>query len=112
VFVWLEDGMGNKDQQERGPRPRSGSTKPRPQGRFSNDGRTWTGWEAFSETKPDWDLSQFGGNANPGLKAVYAELRDRAGNVARLEARIEYIVAKPPTASFTVTPADPRPASP
>jgi parallel beta-helix repeat protein len=143
VFVWLEDGMGNKDHRNTAQvvirfdkTPPTGrlsindgaqrTTELRvilrlqaqdnasglAEMRFSNDGRTWTGWEAFSETKPDWDLSQFGGNANPGLKAVYAELRDRAGNVARLEARIEYIVAKPPTASFTVTPADPRPGQP
>jgi parallel beta-helix repeat protein len=143
VFIWLEDGMGNKDHRNAAQvvirfdkTPPTGrlsindgaqrtmelrvilrlqaqdNASGLAEMRFSNDGRTWTGWEAFSETKPDWDLSQFGGNANPGLKAVYAELRDRAGNVARLEARIEYIVAKPPTASFTVTPADPRPGQP
>ena len=80
--------------------------------RFSNDGSTWSAWEPFASSKPGWDLSGFGGNRNPGRKTVYAELRDRAGNVARLEAQIEYLVAKPPTASFTVTPADPRPGQP
>jgi PKD repeat protein len=80
--------------------------------RFSNDGSTWSAWEPFASSKPGWDLSGFGGNPDPGQKTVYAELRDRAGNVARLEAQIEYIVAKPPTASFTVTPADPRPGQP
>lgn len=44
--------------------------------RFSNDGITWTGWEAFSSTKT-WDLDVSDGE---GTKTVYAEFRDYAGN--------------------------------
>ena len=143
VFVWLEDGMGNKDQRNAAQAavrfdktPPTGtlriadgaarttalvvglSLQAQDAGsglaemRFSNDGKTWSAWEPFAPSKPGWDLSGFGGNRNPGRKTVYAELRDRAGNIARLEAGIEYLVAKPPTASFTVTPADPRPGQP
>nr|BAL58748.1 hypothetical protein HGMM_OP2C296 [Candidatus Acetothermum autotrophicum] len=52
--------------------------------RFSNnDGRSWSGWESFSSTRSNWDLSHFGGSATPGPKAVYAQLRDLAGNLSQ-----------------------------
>ncbi|MEM4413247.1 MAG: right-handed parallel beta-helix repeat-containing protein, partial [Candidatus Caldarchaeum sp.] len=143
VFVWLEDGMGNKTQQNSA-RGMIKFDKTPPTGtllindgatrttelvvtlklqardnasglyrmRFSNDGRTWSDWEPFMELKRQWDLSKFGGSAEPGSKTVYAELQDQAGNVGKLQAQIEYIVARPPTASFTVTPANPRPGQP
>jgi PKD repeat protein len=140
VFVWLEDGMGNKTHENAARRTikfdktpplgtlliNDGATRTTElvvtlglqaqdnasgivEMRFSNDGQTWSEWEPFAETKRDWDLSEYGGSADPGPKTVYAELRDRAGNVGRLQAEIEYIRAEPPTASFTVTPENPRP---
>jgi parallel beta-helix repeat protein len=51
--------------------------------RFSNDGRTWSDWEGFQSTR-SWDLSRFGGSSSSGLKTVYAQLRDRAGNVSQV----------------------------
>jgi WD40 repeat protein len=52
--------------------------------RFSNDGRTWSDWESFSSTRSDWDLARYGGSVNQmGPKTVYAQLRDRAGNVSQ-----------------------------
>jgi WD40 repeat protein len=52
--------------------------------RFSNDGRTWSGWESFSSTRYNWDLARYGGSVNQiGPKTVYAQLRDRAGNVSQ-----------------------------
>jgi hypothetical protein len=52
--------------------------------RFSNDGRTWSDWEWFSSTCLDWDLARYGGSVNQtGPKTVYAQLRDRAGNVSQ-----------------------------
>jgi parallel beta-helix repeat protein len=50
--------------------------------RFSNDGRTWSDWEGFQSTR-SWDLTRFGGSSSYGLKTVYAQLRDRAGNVSQ-----------------------------
>jgi parallel beta-helix repeat protein len=50
--------------------------------RFSNDGRTWSDWEGFQSTR-SWDLTRFGGSSSFGLKTVYAQLRDRAGNVSQ-----------------------------
>ncbi|MFN3821865.1 MAG: right-handed parallel beta-helix repeat-containing protein, partial [bacterium] len=52
--------------------------------RFSNDGSTWSEWEGFSSTRSNWDLSRFGGSAEPGSKTVYAQVRDRAGNVSQV----------------------------
>jgi hypothetical protein len=52
--------------------------------RFSNDGRTWSDWESFSSTRSDWNLARYGGSVNQmGPKTVYAQLRDRAGNVSQ-----------------------------
>jgi WD40 repeat protein len=50
--------------------------------RFSNDGRTWSDWEGFQSTR-SWDLTRFGGSSSYGPKTVYAQLRDRAGNVSQ-----------------------------
>jgi parallel beta-helix repeat protein len=63
--------------------------------RFSNDGRTWSDWESFSSTRSDWDLARYGGSVNQmGLKTVYAQLRDRAGNVSQtFSATIRLIAA-------------------
>ncbi len=51
---------------------------------FSNDGVSWSGWEAYAPRRTMWDLSAsaFGGTAAPGTKAVYARFRDAAGNVS------------------------------
>jgi WD40 repeat protein len=52
--------------------------------RFSNDGRTWSDWESFRSTRSNWDLARYGGSVNQrGPKTVYAQLRDRAGNVSQ-----------------------------
>jgi parallel beta-helix repeat protein len=50
--------------------------------RFSNDGRTWSDWEGFQSTR-SWDLTRFGGSSSSGLKTVYAQVRDQAGNVSQ-----------------------------
>jgi WD40 repeat protein len=50
--------------------------------RFSNDGRTWSDWESFQSTR-SWDLTRFGGSSSSGPKTVYAQVRDRAGNVSQ-----------------------------
>jgi WD40 repeat protein len=63
--------------------------------RFSNDGRTWSDWESFSSTRSNWDLARYGGSVNQmGPKTVYAQLRDRAGNVSQtFSATIRLIAA-------------------
>jgi parallel beta-helix repeat protein len=59
--------------------------------RFSNDGRTWSDWEGFQSTR-SWDLTRFGGSSSSGLKTVYAQVRDRAGNVSQtFSATIRFI---------------------
>jgi WD40 repeat protein len=62
--------------------------------RFSNDGRTWSDWESFSSTRY-WDLARYGGSVNQmGPKTVYAQLRDRVGNVSQtFSATIRLIAA-------------------
>jgi hypothetical protein len=63
--------------------------------RFSNDGRTWSDWESFSSTRSNWDLARYGGSVNQvGSKTVYAQVRDRAGNVSQtFSATIRLIAA-------------------
>lgn len=45
--------------------------------RFSNDGATWSAWEAYTSAK-SWTLS-----AGDGLKSVMVEVSDEAGHVVR-----------------------------
>jgi len=59
--------------------------------RFSNDGSTWSDWEPFKTSRPNWDLTLFGGSRTEGTKTVHAQLRDRAGNAsASFSASIAY----------------------
>lgn len=57
--------------------------------RFSNDGENWTDWEEFSPSSNDasfgfsdawykieWPLTEYGGNAESGLKTVYMQTHD------------------------------------
>lgn len=44
--------------------------------RFSKDGKTWTGWQAYAKSK-SWTLT-----AGAGTKTVYAQYSDRAGNTS------------------------------
>lgn len=52
--------------------------------RFSNDGNTWSAWEANATSKLDWDITdtRYGGVLTPGTKIVRAEFRDLAGNIS------------------------------
>lgn len=48
--------------------------------KFSNNGTTWSGWEAYNTTKT-WDLlSTTYSTTNDGAKTVYAKFMDKAGN--------------------------------
>jgi hypothetical protein len=49
---------------------------------FSNDGQDWSPWEAYSSARCDWDLSTYGGSGQKGPQIVFAQFRDRAGNVS------------------------------
>ncbi len=44
--------------------------------RFSNDGTNWSEWEPYATSKT-WTLSR-----GRGIKTVYVEFRDEAGNVS------------------------------
>ncbi|MEW5761282.1 MAG: hypothetical protein AB1779_11020, partial [Candidatus Thermoplasmatota archaeon] len=48
---------------------------------FSNDNNIWSDWEFYSEEKPVWDLSAYGGNRQSGEKVVYVRVMDNAGNI-------------------------------
>jgi hypothetical protein len=54
--------------------------------RLSNSGNEndWTTWTAYpgNDTVTNWDLTQYGGNADDGTKNVYVQYRDNAGNVS------------------------------
>ena len=60
---------------------------------FSNDGLSWSDWENWSLYKRDWDLSEFGGDADYGEKTVYLRGRDSVGNIALTDAAVEYVLA-------------------
>ena len=60
--------------------------------RLSNDGVTWTDWEAYQPTR-DWTLSP--GN---GKHTVYVELKDAKQTYRSVES-IELLPAKTPAAS-------------
>jgi hypothetical protein len=78
------------------------STTSQMQMRFSNDGNLWSPWEPFAQTKM-WDItaSAYGGNTNPGIKKVYAQVCDQAQNVTLAVAEIGYN-PNPPTGTVTI----------
>ena len=52
--------------------------------RFSNNGSSWSAWEAYGATKSGWDMtsSTYGGStANTSAKYVYVQLKDPLGNL-------------------------------
>ncbi|MCX6373691.1 MAG: lamin tail domain-containing protein [Actinobacteria bacterium] len=64
--------------------------------RFSNDGLTWSSWEAYGTSK-SWTLS-----AGDGLKTVFVEYRDAAGNAAAAQASITFDGTAPSGASVSI----------
>jgi WD40 repeat protein len=70
--------------------------------RFSNDGRTWSDWEGFQSTRSNWDLTRFGGSSLLGPKTVYAQVRDRAGNVSQTFSATIRLIALPSPATPAV----------
>ncbi|MEM3567313.1 MAG: kelch repeat-containing protein, partial [Thermoplasmata archaeon] len=67
--------------------------------RFSNDGNTWSNWQAISENIP------FTLTSGDGLKRVYAQVRDRSGLTAIASDTIYLDKSPPPTPSFIPEPA-------
>ncbi|WP_164779751.1 cadherin repeat domain-containing protein [Paenibacillus kobensis] len=63
--------------------------------RISNDATAWSAWEAFASVKP-WTLS-----AGGGVKTVYVQLRDVAGNVSAISDTID-VDTTPPDGSLTI----------
>ena len=69
--------------------------------RFSNDGRTWSDWQGFQSTRSNWDLARYGGSVSQaGPKTVFAQVRDRVGNISQpFSATIRF--TPPPTLTLT-----------
>ncbi|UVI27416.1 S-layer homology domain-containing protein [Paenibacillus spongiae] len=63
--------------------------------RFSNDGTVWSGWETVALSKP-WTMS-----VGDGVKTVYLQLRDEAGNVSNMSDSIT-LDTVPPDAALTI----------
>jgi hypothetical protein len=67
--------------------------------RFSNDGTNWSAWETYAATK-NWTLLE-----GEGSRIVYAEYRDRAGNVLALSDSItlgQSTDMTPPTGTVSI----------
>lgn len=64
--------------------------------RFSNDNSTWTDWEGYSPTRA-WTLAL----GSAGVRTVYVQFRDQAGNSASTHSSIILDLAGP-TGSFTI----------
>lgn len=58
--------------------------------KFSNDGTTWSPAEPYSSLKKNWDLTDFGGDDNPGMKTIYGMVSDAFGNWTTLMDTILY----------------------
>lgn len=69
--------------------------------RFSNDGKNWSGWEAFRHTKT-WVLI-----AGSGEKTVNAQLRDAAGNTSAVFSDTIVLDTIPPAGSVTINGGQP-----
>jgi hypothetical protein len=76
--------------------------------RFSNDGVSWSGWEAYSATRLFWSLAP-----GDGVKTVYAQFCDSAGNISATATDTILLDTTPPSvvaftlnggAQFTNTP--------
>ncbi len=93
--------------------------------RFSNNGSTWSSWEAYGASK-SWNLvTGAGGAATQGSRTVYAQVRDLAGNIStsasdaitydiggpspgtwQVNANAAYTAASGVTFALTVAPSD------
>ncbi len=50
--------------------------------RFSSNGLTWTAWRTYSAAAQLYSLNLYGGSTAQGIKRVYAQVMDRAGNLS------------------------------
>ncbi len=53
--------------------------------RFSSNALSWTSWRSYSTASQSFTLSLYGGSTAQGIKRVYAQVRDRAGNVSLIK---------------------------
>lgn len=84
--------------------------------RFSNDGGAWSPWMPYQAQVVNWDLiTGAGGSDARGIRTIYAEVRDRAGNTPpRRSAKVVWDDVPPGGeirlangSPFTVTPVVP-----
>jgi YD repeat-containing protein len=64
--------------------------------RFSNDGSTWSNWEAYATSKT-WTLA-----TGSGSKTVYAQFKDNAENISTSSTDIIVLDTDPPTGSIAI----------
>ncbi|MBD3183861.1 hypothetical protein GF312_16370 [Candidatus Poribacteria bacterium] len=72
--------------------------------RISSDGERWTEWMGIPDPDSweyswDFELEQYGGDPSEGLKTVYVEYMDKAGNISERATDDIYINLKAPTIS-------------
>ncbi|TAH34417.1 MAG: hypothetical protein EYC70_15865 [Planctomycetota bacterium] len=80
--------------------------------RFSNDGATWSAWETYATSKSNWDLRSYGGNGSTRVShTVYAQVRDRAGNVSTTATDQIYWADPLESDASTISYANPQPLS-
>lgn len=74
---------------------------------FSNDGETWSGWQAYGTSKSSWNLtSGNGGNTDQGEKYVYVQFKDTYGNTSSAVSNMTvYDTVGPVQSSITPTSA-------
>lgn len=53
--------------------------------RISNNGKKWTGWINYKTSYKNWRLTyrKYGGTKKKGMKKVYVQFKDGAGNVSK-----------------------------
>jgi hypothetical protein len=64
--------------------------------RFSNDGASWSSWEGYSTSK-SWTL-----NSGDGLKTVYVQFKDGAGNASASYSDTIILDSTPPSGSVDI----------
>lgn len=76
--------------------------------RFSNNGSTWSAWQSYSSSK-SWSLTTGeGGSTSQGIRTVYVQVRDGAGNESVSTSDSIHYDNTAPTGTFAVGSGNPE----